>query len=130
MFLLLLLAYLAHNATQAFTLPLERQSQSGALFPRLGDQYFDDRSVWSIIWSCLATLFACSWVAVHPNVPRAADGEALILGRRLATMGYMLLAPELVIIWAAKQHFSAKEIAVKHRREGVRPATIYQVATD
>jgi len=67
---------------------------------------------------------------VHPNVPRAADGEALILGRRLATMGYMLLAPELVIIWAAKQHFSAKEIAIKHRREGVRPATIYQVATD
>ena len=53
MFLLLLLAYLAHNATQAFTLPLERQSQSEALFPRLGDQYFDDRSVWSIIWSCL-----------------------------------------------------------------------------
>ena len=45
MFLLLLLAYLAHNATQAFTLPLERQSQSEALFPRLGNQYFDDRSV-------------------------------------------------------------------------------------
>jgi len=26
-------------------------------------------------------------------------------------MGYMLLAPELVIYWAAKQHFRAKEIA-------------------
>ena len=25
-------------------------------------------------------------------------------------MGYMLLAPELVIYWAAKQHFSAREI--------------------
>jgi len=110
MLLLLLFAYLARNATLALTLPVERESQSDALFPRLGEQYFDDRTVWSIFWSCLATLFACSWVAVHPNVPRATDSEALILGRRLAMMGYMLLAPELVILWAAKQHFSAKEI--------------------
>ena len=78
---------------------------------RLGEQYFNDRTVWSIVWSCLATLFACSLVAVHPNVPRATDSDALILGRRLATMGYMLFAPELVIYWAAAQHFSAKEIA-------------------
>ena len=42
-------------------------------------------------------------------------------------MGYMLVAPELIILWAAEQHFSAKEIAVKHRREGVQPTAIYQV---
>jgi len=30
-------------------------------------------------------------------------------------MGYMLLAPELVIMWAARQYFSAKEITIKHR---------------
>jgi len=111
MILLLLFACLVHNAAQALTLPLKLESQSEALFPRLGDQYFDDRTVWSIVWSCLTTLFACSWVAVHPNVPRATDSGALILGRRLATMGYMLFAPEMVIYWAAKQHFSAKEIA-------------------
>ena len=110
MLLLLLFAYLAHNATQALTLPLIDESQSEALYTRLGEQYFDDRTIWSIVWSCLATLFACSWVAVHPNVPRATDSDALILGRRLAMMGYMLLAPELVIYWAAKQHFSAREI--------------------
>jgi len=125
MLLLLLVAYFAHNATQALTIPLELEYQSDTLFPRLGDQYFDDRTVWSIVWSCLVTLFACSWVAVHPNVPRATDSEALILGRRLATMGYMLLAPELVIFWAAHQHFSAKEIAVKHRPEGMQVTTAY-----
>jgi len=123
MLLLLLFAYLAHNATQALTLPLDSESQSKALDTRLGDQYFDDRTVWSIVWSCLATLFACSWVAVHPNIPRSTDSEALILGRRLATMGYMLLAPELVIFWAAQQHFSANEIAVKHRSKGVQVTT-------
>ena len=42
-------------------------------------------------------------------------------------MGYMLLAPELVIMWAARQHFSAKEIAVKHQREGEQPTAVYQV---
>jgi len=129
MILLLLFAYFAHNATQALTIPLECEYQSDTLFPRLGDQYFDDRTVWSIVWSCLATLFACSWVAVHPNVPRATDSEALIIGRRLATMGYMLLAPELVICWAATQYFSAKEIAVKHQREGEQPAAVRQVCS-
>jgi len=44
-------------------------------------------------------------------------------------MGYMLLAPELVIYWAAMQHFSAKEIAVKHRREGMLQLLI-RFATD
>ena len=119
MFLLLLFLYCVHNSIQGLTIPLECISQSGALYPRLGDQYFDDRTVWSIVWSCLATLFACGWVAVHPNVPSAKDGEARILGRRLVTMGWMLLAPELVIYWAAKQHFSAKEVVVKHQGEGV-----------
>ena len=99
------------------------ESQRKALETRLGDQYFDDRTVWSIVWSCLATLFACSWVAVHPNIPRSTDSEALILGRRLATMGYMLLAPELVIFWAAQQHFSANKIAVKQRSKGVQVTT-------
>jgi len=127
MLLLLLFAYFAHNATQALTIPLKHEYQSDALFPRLGDQYFDDRTVWSIVWSCLATLFACSWAAMHPNVPRATDSEALILGRRLATMGYMLLAPEVVIAWAAMQHFSAKEILIKHQREGEQPTAVYQV---
>jgi len=117
MLLLLICFYLAHDPTQARTLLLEpvSQCQSEDLYARLGHQYFDDRTVWNIIWSCLTTLFACSWVAVHPNVPSAKDSEARILGRRLATMGYMLLAPELVIYWAANQHFSAKEIATKYQ---------------
>jgi len=38
-------------------------------------------------------------------------------------MGYMLLAPELVIFWAAQQHFSANEIAVKQRSKGVQVTT-------
>ena len=127
MLLLLLFTYFAHNATQALTIPLKREYQSDALFPRLRDQYFDDRTIWSIVWSYLATLFACSWAAVHPNVPQATDSKALILGRRLATMGYMLLAPEIVIYWAARQYFGAKGIAAEYQGKGVQPTAIYQL---
>jgi hypothetical protein len=33
-------------------------------------------------------------------------------------MGYVLIAPEVVILWAARQHFGAKHFAKKHRRRG------------
>ena len=59
MFLLLLFACLSHNATQAMTIQLERECQRDALFPRLGDQYFDNRTVWSIAWA----ISVCSLIA-------------------------------------------------------------------
>src|ERR1700691_5725134 len=27
------------------------------------------RTKTSIVWSCLVTIFSCTWVAVHPNIP-------------------------------------------------------------
>ena len=27
------------------------------------------RSIWNIVWSCLVTIFSCTWIAVHLNVP-------------------------------------------------------------
>ncbi|KAF7369946.1 hypothetical protein MSAN_00624200 [Mycena sanguinolenta] len=29
------------------------------------------RTLFSVVWGCLATIFACTWVSVHPNVPPA-----------------------------------------------------------
>ena len=115
MLLLLLLFYLSHNTSQGLTLSLASSPKSEALYPRLGKEFFDDRSVWAIVWSCVATLFACGWVAVHPNVPSARDSELRILGRRLVIMVYMILAPELIIRWAACQYFDAKAIAAVHK---------------
>ena len=33
-------------------------------------------------------------------------------------MGYVLIIPEMVILWAARQHFGAKHFAKKHQRRG------------
>jgi hypothetical protein len=36
---------------------------------------------------------------------------------RLKIMGCMLIAPELVIVWAGRQWFAARHIARKHRSD-------------
>ena len=84
-----------------------------SIFIREEDR-FDTRSVYSIFWSCLSTIFACTWIAVHPNIPAPGDSWWEILGRRLAIMGYILLAPEFVIFWAARQHYVARDFVKKH----------------
>ena len=73
------------------------------------------RSEWNIVWSCFATIFACSWVAIHPNIPAPLDSSIRVIVRRLMLMGCMLIVPELVIVWAIREWFSAHEIAEEHK---------------
>jgi len=80
----------------------------------LREDRFDSRSIYGILWSCLSTIFACTWITVHPNIPAPGDSEWTILRRRLVIMGCFLLAPEFVIVWAARQHFVARYLTKKH----------------
>ena len=75
-----------------------------------------DRSLLNIIWSCLATMFACSWVAIHPNVPAPGDSWLIVALRRAKLMYWAILAPELIVMWAVRQWLSAR--VVKKRFEG------------
>ena len=61
------------------------------------------RSIHATILSCVATLFACAWTAIHPNIPGPADGWASVFFRRLYLMGLALVAPELILMWAIHQ---------------------------
>jgi hypothetical protein len=71
----------------------------------------DSRTLWDIIWSCAATLFACTWTAIHPNIPGVEERKLAIASRRLLIMVMALIAPELIIAWAARQFFSARKAA-------------------
>ncbi|KAG0702526.1 hypothetical protein DFH29DRAFT_982296 [Suillus ampliporus] len=71
----------------------------------------DTRSLWAIIWSCVVTLFACTWTAIHPNIPGMKEGKVAIISQRLSIMVIALIAPELMITWAARQFFSARAAA-------------------
>ncbi|KAG1895025.1 uncharacterized protein F5891DRAFT_960705 [Suillus fuscotomentosus] len=65
------------------------------------------RTLWDIIWSCIATLFACTWTAIHPNIPGMDEGRMTIFFRRLFIMVLALIAPELMVTWATIQFLSA-----------------------
>ncbi|KAG2136365.1 uncharacterized protein EDB93DRAFT_1091843 [Suillus bovinus] len=66
------------------------------------------RTLWDILLSCALTLFACTWTAIHPNIPGMNESKVAITSRRLFIMVIALIAPELMITWATRQFFSAR----------------------
>ncbi|KAG2070610.1 hypothetical protein BDR04DRAFT_1018364 [Suillus decipiens] len=88
------------NGTSAITLDIADSSSSNST-----------RSLWKIIWSCVATLFACTWTAIHPNIPGMRERKFAVMSRRLGIMMMALIAPELMITWAASQFLSAYKTA-------------------
>jgi hypothetical protein len=66
------------------------------------------RTLFGIIWSCVSTIIICAWTAVHPNVPPPNQWKAR--WNRVGLMFWMIIAPELVLAWAVRQFFAAREI--------------------
>ncbi|KAJ7204978.1 hypothetical protein GGX14DRAFT_645527 [Mycena pura] len=119
MLILLLLVHLLSNKADA----------SRGLPPvlRAPDDSCDDinncRRLFDIVWGCLTTIFACTWVSVHPNVPPP-DPNPLDsfwpklkwriivttgpLWRRLKLMLIAVIAPELMVGFAARQFIAAQ----------------------
>ncbi|KXN85197.1 hypothetical protein AN958_11620 [Leucoagaricus sp. SymC.cos] len=65
------------------------------------------RTLQGIIWSCLATIFACTWVSMHPNVPDPRWSGFRRLWERIALMFYAVIAPEIMVVWAFRQRMMA-----------------------
>ena len=77
----------------------------------------DQRSMWDILWSCLATIFACSWVSVHPNIPAPNESSWRIFLRRLELMFWAVIGPEMIITWAFRQWSGARHLEKIYRGE-------------
>ena len=88
------------------------------------------QTIWNIIWSCLATIFSCTWVAVHPNMlcPRQREVKncfqrwirnplLLFAEHRLLLFICALLIPEYILAWAIHQYLRAWEIARDNKGE-------------
>jgi hypothetical protein len=84
------------------------------------------RTLWNIVWSCLSTIFLCTWVSVHPNIPGPDEERPKITLRRVGIMFAALIAPELVIAWAMRQRALAHELAEKHKGWLVESETNHQ----
>ena len=72
------------------------------------------RTLFGIIWSCISTIIICAWASVHPNVPPPNRWKAR--WNRLRLMFWMIVAPELVLTWAVRQYFGAREIRDEYNR--------------
>ncbi|KDQ49501.1 hypothetical protein JAAARDRAFT_165572 [Jaapia argillacea MUCL 33604] len=73
------------------------------------------RTMVGVISSCLTTIFACTWVAIHPNIPARYETSLEITLRRIRIMVMALITPELVIVWAMRQWVIAGRIAKKYK---------------
>ncbi|KAF9477307.1 hypothetical protein BDN70DRAFT_838058 [Pholiota conissans] len=118
----LLVAYLAHRWSLSVSTPLSWDAPR--LLPRdnnlsasTGPQ-FDQRSVGELVWGCLATVFACSWVAVHPNIPPQDSTSLQRALIRFELMLWTILAPEIIVLWSAKQWIAARRVREAYRDRG------------
>ena len=77
----------------------------------------DQRSLFDILWSCLATILACSWVSVHPNIPGPDESRLRVFLRRLELMFWAVIAPEFIITWALRQWLGARRLEKFYKGE-------------
>ena len=80
-----------------------------SLLPR-ADITFGTRQTSDIVISCLVTIFACTWTAVHPNIPSPMDSRWDKFKRRFIMTTYALLVPEFITVWALRQYLAARVI--------------------
>lgn len=69
----------------------------------------NERTIWDILWSCLSTMFACTWASLHPNLPHPDASQWKTYRTRAHLMFWALIAPELIVLWAARQMYGARE---------------------
>jgi hypothetical protein len=81
------------------------------------------RSLWNIIWSCVSTIFLCTWVSLHPNLSSTAERPGLgqferwirkplmeFLTYKLPLFLWALLVPEYILAWAIRRYIMAGKV--------------------
>jgi hypothetical protein len=93
------------------------------------------RSTLNIIWSCLFLIFSCTWLAIHPNIPKIRSQKnsgrwlerlTKLLASPLRRMGITVMAviaPELAIMWAMRQWVVAGKIATESQTKNEERST-------
>ena len=72
------------------------------------------RTLLSIIVSCASTIFLCTWVALHPNVPEDPyEARSKSFWKRVGLMLVALLAPEVILIWVFGDWVASSNLLVE-----------------
>ena len=86
------------------------------------------RGTSDILWSCLLTLTACVYTAIHLNIPPAHEGKRQFLWRKSKWVALTLFAPEIVLYCALTQFLEARKL-VKELNKLAGERTKYQAST-
>ncbi|KAI9819457.1 MAG: hypothetical protein M1827_006905 [Pycnora praestabilis] len=80
--------------------------------PELAPGWVDQpngRGTIDIMWSCIVTIFLCSWSVLCMNIPAAGQSRWHILMNKLLWMLFAIFFPEVVTALAAEQWASASQ---------------------
>ncbi|KAF8217319.1 hypothetical protein K438DRAFT_2082836 [Mycena galopus ATCC 62051] len=97
MLLLLILIYLLSKNGSAAPPPLDTRSSTVSC-----DDINNCRQLSGVVWGCLATIFTCTWVSVHPNVPPPDLSWLALLWCRLKMMLFGVVTPEIITAFSPK----------------------------
>jgi hypothetical protein len=91
-----------------------------------GGEPIQTRSLGNIVWSCLSTIFLCTWVSLHPNISSTPEKPDLgrfekwirkplveFLTYQLPLFLCALLVPEYILAWAIRQYIMAGKVQKK-----------------
>ncbi|KAF7865561.1 uncharacterized protein EAF02_009984 [Botrytis sinoallii] len=77
------------------------------------------RGTWDLLYSCLCTLLACVYTAIHLNIPPEGEGKTAGYGRKVKWILIALFAPEIVAYTAFEQsyicHKFLKKLLIQER---------------
>ena len=68
------------------------------------------RGTSDILWSCVITLTACVYSAIHLNVPPNSEGKWSLIWRKAQWVALTLFAPEIVLYCAYCQYSEARKL--------------------
>lgn len=69
----------------------------------------DGRGTWSILWSCLVTIFICIWSALHLNVPKPRHSSSSLIVRKVMWSLAAATVPEYILWTSANDYFRARK---------------------
>ncbi|TGO58084.1 hypothetical protein BOTNAR_0188g00170 [Botryotinia narcissicola] len=89
----------------------------------------DGRGTWSLLYSCVGTLVACVYTAIHLNIPPTCEKAYFGWVRKAKWVMIALLAPEIVAYTAFEQYYLCRKFLkklVSQEEEKVGYPSIYE----
>ncbi|KZP18182.1 hypothetical protein FIBSPDRAFT_745779, partial [Athelia psychrophila] len=108
MLFLFLIHHLFQEGANALPIPSTDASDPGTLPSCLDIRYCRQTS--DIVIGCLVTVFACTWVSLHPNVPKPGTSSWGKLGNQVLFAVMALFLPEIIAIMAMNDLTRSRQI--------------------